>query len=74
MHASIRVMFFYIQADPELVPSSADGSRLCPSFCPVSSDLIAFVRKKDLWVVSMKSGHEYQLTNEHNGTLQLCML
>lgn len=53
-------------ADPELVPSSADGSRLCPSFCPVSSDLIAFVRKKDLWVVSMKSGHEYQLTNEHN--------
>ena len=62
------------QAVPESVPFSADGSRLCPSFCPTSSDLIAFVRKKDLWVVSMKSGHEYRLTNEHNGTLRLYML
>ena len=56
------------------MPHSVTGAPLCPTFSPISSDIIAFVRNKDLWIVSMKSGEEHQLTEQHSSRVDDSML
>ncbi|XP_076438854.1 dipeptidyl peptidase 9-like [Babylonia areolata] len=47
---------------PKLIETSCAGARLDPKICPVCADIMAFVHNNDIWVTSLNTFQEMQLT------------
>ncbi|WAR28947.1 DPP9-like protein [Mya arenaria] len=56
---------------PDKIDSDIEGSRMDPKICPTNSNLVAFVRNKDLWVVNTATQLETRLTTSNKGSEHL---
>ncbi|KAL8609108.1 hypothetical protein ACOMHN_030449 [Nucella lapillus] len=58
---------------PKMVRTSCAGARLDPKICPEFPDVMAFVHSNDLWVTSLATFQEMQLTftQANSGSSQL---